>query len=74
MEWLLSDDIAQLTDATPQAISRAIVDLLQDDGLRRKKRADALRFAETTDWIREIRAIETALYKGLGITKKEVNV
>lgn len=70
VEWLLSDDIAQLTDATPEAISKAIIQLLEDDFLRKRKRADGLRFAEQTDWACEIKAMETALYKGLGMKKR----
>jgi O-antigen biosynthesis protein len=74
VEWQLSNDNARLADPTPQALSQAIIDLLINDDLREKTRADGLRFAETTDWVREIRVIEEGLYTGLGIAKKEVYV
>ncbi|HEY5253368.1 MAG TPA: glycosyltransferase family 4 protein [Acidobacteriaceae bacterium] len=73
VEWQLSNENAYLADPNPESISAAIIDLLQNDELREKKRADALRFSATTDWIREIKAIEVGLLKGLGLSKKEVH-
>jgi len=70
VEWQLSDENAYLADPTPESISDAILDLLENDGLREKKRANALRLAEATDWIREIKAIEAGFYEGLGIQKE----
>jgi O-antigen biosynthesis protein len=69
VEWQLSEENAYLADPTPESISEAILDLLQNDGLREKKRACALRLAEATDWFREIKAIEAGFYEGLGIRK-----
>lgn len=71
VEWQLSDGNACLADPTPESISEAILALLQNDGMREKKRAEALRFAQTTDWIREIKAIEAGFFEGLGIPKRE---
>ena len=66
VEWLLTEETAQLADASPVALADAIVTLLRDDELRARRSAAGLAFAEKTDWEAEIRRIESAFYRGLG--------
>jgi len=66
VEWLLSEETAQLADANPAALADAIGTLLRDDELRARRSAAGLAFAEQTDWEAEIRRIESAFYRGLG--------
>jgi O-antigen biosynthesis protein len=65
VEWLLSNETAQLADASPGALADAVIALLRDDALRARKIAAALAFAEQTDWETETRRIESAFYRGL---------
>jgi glycosyltransferase involved in cell wall biosynthesis len=65
VEWLLTDEVTQLAHPTPQSLTGAILELLEDDQLRRKKVAAGLAFAEQTGWVSEIRKIEAAFYEGL---------
>jgi glycosyltransferase involved in cell wall biosynthesis len=67
VEWLLTDENAQLADSNPEALADAMVGLLQDDGLRARKIAAGRALAESTNWISEIRTIESALYRGMGV-------
>jgi O-antigen biosynthesis protein len=60
-EWLLSDQTAQLAKADPKSLAEAILELLETDELRIKKIEAGFAFVESTDWPREIRAIESAL-------------
>lgn len=66
VEWLLTEETAQLADANPAALADAIGTLLRDDELRVRKSAAGLAFAQQTDWETEIRRIESAFYRGLG--------
>jgi len=66
VEWLLTEETAQLADASPAALADAILTLLRDEELRARKSAAGLAFAEKTDWEAEIRRIESAFYQGLG--------
>ena len=66
MEWLLTERVARLAPATPQALADAILVLLQDDLLRERQVKAALDFAQTTDWLVEIKSIEAAFRRGLG--------
>jgi glycosyltransferase involved in cell wall biosynthesis len=68
VEWLLSDEVVQLARPTPQSLAAAILRLLEDDELRRKKAVAGLAFAQQTRWEFEIGKIEDALYKGVGIS------
>ncbi len=49
-EWLLNDDNAVLADATPEALSEALVSLLQDETRRRQLVEASIRFATGTSW------------------------
>jgi glycosyltransferase involved in cell wall biosynthesis len=60
-EWLLTDQTVRLAKADPKSIAEAIVELLQNDKLRLHKIEAALAFVQSTDWKREIAAIESAL-------------
>jgi len=66
VEWLLTERVARLAPATPQALADAILVLLQDDLLRERQVKAALDFAQTTDWLVEIKSIEAAFRRGLG--------
>ena len=67
VEWLLTDQNSQLAESNPEALAEAVVGLLQDESLRARKIAAGRTLAESTDWIPEIRTIEAALYRGLGV-------
>jgi O-antigen biosynthesis protein len=67
VEWLLTEEIARLAPPAPQPLADAILALLQDDALRTRQVEAALAFAQSTNWLSEIRSIESALYHGLGI-------
>jgi glycosyltransferase involved in cell wall biosynthesis len=67
VEWLLTDQIAQLADANPNALANAILTLLEDEELRARKVASAMSFAQGVDLDGEIRKFEFALYQGLKI-------
>ncbi|MGB0011967.1 MAG: glycosyltransferase family 4 protein [Candidatus Sulfotelmatobacter sp.] len=68
-EWLLTDQTAQLARADPKSLAQAVIELLQNDRVRLQKIEAAIAFVESTDWTREIRAIESAL-----LTAKENKV
>jgi glycosyltransferase involved in cell wall biosynthesis len=60
-EWLLTDQIASLVKADPRSIGNAIIELLEVDSLRLQKIEAGLAFAQSTDWTKELKAIESAL-------------
>jgi O-antigen biosynthesis protein len=53
VEWILNDANAKLVDATPEAVSTALEQVLTDLSLRRSLRASGLRTAATADWAQE---------------------
>jgi glycosyltransferase involved in cell wall biosynthesis len=71
VEWLVSNEVAQLADRTPESLADAILTLLSDDGLRAQKVASGLALANGTDWETEIRKIEAALHRGLNIRRSD---
>jgi glycosyltransferase involved in cell wall biosynthesis len=60
-EWLLSSQTARLAKADPQSLAGAVIELLETDALRLQMVEAGLVFAESTDWVKEIRVIESAL-------------
>jgi O-antigen biosynthesis protein len=64
VEWLLTNETAQLAKPDPRALAEAMTELLQNDQLRLRKVEAALAFARSTDWSKEIRTIESALLQG----------
>ena len=60
-EWLLTDQIASIVKADPRSIGNAIIELLEVDSLRLQKIEAGLAFAQSTDWTKELKAIESAL-------------
>lgn len=50
VEWLLNDRNAVVADASPEALSAAIVDLLRDDRRRRQLAEAGIAFADKTSW------------------------
>lgn len=64
VEWLLTDEIAQLAKLDPKSLADAVIELLHSDELRVRKIEAALAFAQCTDWTKEIRKIESALLAG----------
>ena len=50
VEWLLSDDVAVLTDATPEAMTDAVCELLQDDARRSALSARGEAYARSLNW------------------------
>jgi glycosyltransferase involved in cell wall biosynthesis len=73
VEWLLTEDVAQLSPATPEALADAILAMLGDERLRTRKVAAALALARSTDWTSEIKRIESALYQGLNIASADTH-
>jgi glycosyltransferase involved in cell wall biosynthesis len=68
VEWLLTEETTQLANPTPQSLAEAVLTLLDKEELHARKVAAGLAFAQATDWILEIKKIEDALYKGLGLS------
>jgi glycosyltransferase involved in cell wall biosynthesis len=68
VEWLLTEDVAQIAEPNPTALADAILALLQDELLRSRKAEAGLRLAESTQWTTEIKAIESAFYRGLNVS------
>lgn len=50
VEWLLNDGNAVLADATPEALSEALVSLLQDESRRKQLAEASILFAASTSW------------------------
>ena len=67
VEWLLSEDLIQLARPAPQSLANAILRLLEDRELHRRMVTAGLTFAQQTSWELEIKKIEDAFYRGLGI-------
>jgi O-antigen biosynthesis protein len=61
-EWLLSRDCCRLAALDPQLLAEAVIELLANDDERQQLRDAALTFVRSTDWTREIKAIESALF------------
>lgn len=59
VEWLLSKDNAVLADATPEALSASIVDLLKNDARRKQLIASGLAFSASTRWDTEAEKVAT---------------
>lgn len=49
-EWLLNDENAVLAEATPEALSEALLSLLQDDNKRQQLAEASMLFARATRW------------------------
>lgn len=50
VEWLLSDELATLSDPTPESLAEAVVDLLSDEVRRNKLSLRAEAFAREQTW------------------------
>lgn len=61
VQWLLSNEVALLTDATPEALAEGICALLQDDGRRQALAARAEVFARGQTWEAVARDFEAGL-------------
>lgn len=61
VEWLLNDDVAQLADATPEAMTDAICTLLQDDTRRQALSARGEALARAQTWESVARDFEAGL-------------
>ncbi|MGD1081469.1 MAG: glycosyltransferase family 4 protein [Candidatus Sulfotelmatobacter sp.] len=61
IEWLLTDETVRLAKADPKSLAEAVIELLETDKLRLRKIEAGLAFAQSTDWTKEIRTIESAL-------------
>ena len=65
VEWLLTDEIAQLANSTPESLAEGILRILNNEELRSRKVAAGLAFAQRTDWVSEMRLVEKGLFQGL---------
>ena len=61
IEWLLTDKTVRLAKPDPKSLAEAVVELLASDQLRLRKIEAGLAFAQSTDWTKEIRTIESVL-------------
>lgn len=61
VEWLLTERTIQLAKPDPKSLAQAVIELLDSDELRLRKIEAGRAFAQSTNWTREIRAIESAL-------------
>ena len=59
VEWLLNDENAVLADTTPDALSDAIVSLLQDEAKRKRLLEASMAFAANTRWDTEAEKVAT---------------
>ncbi len=59
VEWLLNKDNAVLAEATPEALSEGIIDLLKNDDKRQQLIASGLAFSENTRWDTEAEKVAT---------------
>ena len=63
VEWLLNDDVAVLTDASPESLADAICVLLEDDGRRAALSKRGQEFAESLHWADMADSFEAGLLK-----------
>jgi len=70
VEWLLTEETAQLANPTPHSLAEAVLTLLDKEELHARKVAAGLAFAQGTDWLSEIKKIESAFYSGLGLSQE----
>jgi glycosyltransferase involved in cell wall biosynthesis len=61
VEFLLSNQTVRLANPDPKCLAEALIELLESDKLRLQMIEAGLAFAESTDWTKEIRTIESAL-------------
>lgn len=73
VEWLLTEQTTQLADSSPEALAEAILAALDNDTVRHNKVIAGRGLAETTDWVSEIRTIESAFYSGLRMPREQIN-
>jgi glycosyltransferase involved in cell wall biosynthesis len=66
VNWLINQEIAELGAPNPEALAASVLRVLQNDDLRAQKAQAALRYVQSTDWSKEIKAIESGFYEGLG--------
>src|ERR1043166_1101883 len=69
VEWLLTEEATQLANPTPESLADAVLNLLNNEELWARKSAAGLAFAQRTDWTSEIKRIERALHRGLGLSE-----
>lgn len=67
VEWLLTPESTEYGDPNPESLANAILRLFNDDQLRARRIREGRVLAERTDWLAEIKVIESALYRGLGV-------
>ncbi|RMG21836.1 MAG: glycosyltransferase [Methanobacteriota archaeon] len=65
VEWLLNDNVARLSDATPEALSNAIIELIEDNSELDRLKKNGLAFARSTNWDEEVEKIVNEITKGL---------
>lgn len=63
VEWLLNEDVAVLTDPTPEALADAVCDLLEDETRRRALSARGEAFARSLNWADMADSFEIGLHK-----------
>jgi O-antigen biosynthesis protein len=65
VEWLLSQETAQLVTPTAEALAEGILTLLDNESLRLNKVEAGLALAQRANWASEVGTIEAAFYRGL---------
>jgi len=69
VEWLLTEETTQLANPTPESLAEAVLNLLNNEDLCARQSAAGLAFAQRTDWTSEIKRIEGAFHRGLGLSE-----
>lgn len=65
VEWLLNEDIVRFAEATPEALSEAILDLCNDEEKLYELKKNGLAFAQSTDWDVEVEKIAKEIQRDL---------
>jgi glycosyltransferase involved in cell wall biosynthesis len=71
VEWLLQPSMTCFADPVPQELAAAILKAIQNHSYRLELVEAGLKFAQKTDWRKEIKAIEAGFYQGLTLSAPE---
>jgi len=67
VEWLLSEEVTKFSDATPEALSDTVIDLLEDEDALNLLKKNGLAFAQSTDWGQEVEKIANEIDRDFSI-------
>jgi len=61
VEWLLNNDITRFSDATPEALSDTVIDLIEGEDDLNQLKSKGLSFAQSTNWDIEVEKIASEI-------------